>query len=106
MNRQQFEHEMIRIALNLIESITDAQLLYDDDVLTAEDICSLMIPEESPETNKVWDWETRGGLINAIEDGYWERMEKFYQRYPEQRPQEIIDQQLGRLFAQLEKELK
>src|SRR5262245_42125713 len=91
MTRQQFENEIIRIAKNLIENITDDQLLMGD-ALTADAIRDAMISEECWETNTgVWNSETRGGLCLAIEDSYWDRLERFYAKYPEERPQESMD---------------
>ena len=107
--RQQFEDELIRIGVGLIGRITDDQLLLGD-ALSEDDILSMLIPEEQreyrAEDNQLWNWETRGGVIQAIEDAYWERLEKFYGGHPEERSQEMIDRQLQPLFAQLERELR
>src|SRR5215831_8564269 len=108
--RQLFEDELIRIGVGLIESITDDQLLFGD-ALSEDDILSILIPEEQrrgyeKEDTELWNWETRGGLIGAIEDAYWEREQRFYERHPEERPQEEMDRQLEPLFTQLERELR
>ena len=107
--RQQFEDELIRIGVGLMETITDDQLLLGD-ALSEDDIPSILIPEEDREyragDTELWNWETRGGVIQAIEDAHWEREQRFYERHPEERPQEEMDRQLEPLFAQLERELR
>src|SRR5262245_53469793 len=70
--------DVLHVCLRCINGISDAMFLHDY-APTVSDLWAL-IPKDA------WDLKTRGTLAIRIEAAYNDRIERFYQRYPERRP--------------------
>jgi hypothetical protein len=68
--------DILHIGLGIIEGITDDMLLHG--LAPTENEVRALVPEDA------WDPETRGGIYIVFEDAYYDRLAKFYRRYPEQ----------------------